>query len=168
MNKAGKAAIVIALAVAVVAVIALKKHDKETKNEPPPATGGSVVLPFGAQGNRPGDASLEDRRFPGETDDGQRLPRLVDLGAKKCIPCKMMAPILEELKKEYEGRLIVQFIDVWEKPQEAKRFEVRMIPTQIFYDASGKEIFRHTGFFAKEDILKTWKEKGFDFKEKGS
>ena len=86
------------------------------------------------------------------------LPRLVDLGAGKCIPCKMMAPILAELKKEYAGRLKVEFIDVWENPDEGAEYSIRMIPTQIFYDASGKELFRHEGFFGKADILTKWKE----------
>ncbi len=94
------------------------------------------------------------------------LPRLVDLGAGKCIPCKMMAPILEELKTEYAGRLKVDFIDVWENPDAGKGYGIRIIPTQIFYDASGKELFRHEGFFSKADILAKWKELGIDIKQK--
>ena len=94
-------------------------------------------------------------------------PKLVDLGAKKCIPCKMMAPILEELDRDYKGKLDVMFIDVWEKSDEADKYKIRVIPTQIFYSADGKELFRHEGFFAKEDILAKWKEFGHDF-AKGS
>ncbi len=93
---------------------------------------------------------------------GANLPRLVDLGAGKCIPCKMMAPILEELRKEYAGRFDVEFIDVWLNPDAGKQYGIEMIPTQIFFDASGKELFRHTGFFGKEDILGKWKELGVD------
>ena len=89
-----------------------------------------------------------------------RLPKLVDLGATKCIPCKMMAPILEELKKDYKGRLAVVFIDVWETPGAGEKYGIQRIPTQIFYDGNGKEFFRHEGFFPKEDILKTFEEKG--------
>jgi thioredoxin 1 len=87
----------------------------------------------------------------------------VDLGAGKCIPCKMMAPLLGELKKEYEGRLEVRFIDVWENPGAGDQYGIRVIPTQVFYDPSGKELFRHEGFYSKEDILGKWKELGFDF-----
>ncbi len=94
------------------------------------------------------------------------LPRLVDLGAGKCIPCKMMAPILEELKTEYAGRLKVDFIDVWENPDAGKGYGIRIIPTQIFYDSSGKELFRHEGFFSKQDILAKWKELGIDIELK--
>ncbi len=82
------------------------------------------------------------------------LPRLVDVGADQCIPCKMMAPVIEELKTEYAGSLEVVFVDVWKKPEEGKKYQVRGIPTQIFYDASGKELYRHAGFMSKEDILK--------------
>jgi thioredoxin 1 len=93
-------------------------------------------------------------------------PRLVDLGAGRCIPCKMMAPVLEGLKKEYEGRMQVDFIDVWQNPDAGKKYGIKMIPTQIFYDANGKELFRHEGFISKEDILKKWKQLGVTFGEK--
>ena len=82
------------------------------------------------------------------------LPRLVDVGADKCIPCKMMAPVLEELKSEYAGSLEVLFVDVWKNPEESSKYGIRMIPTQIFYDSSGKELYRHMGFMSREDILK--------------
>jgi len=91
---------------------------------------------------------------------GKNLPKLLDLGANKCIPCKKMAPVLEELKKDYAGKLEVEFIDVWKTPDEAKKYSINLIPTQIFYDASGKELIRHEGFFGKEDILAKWKELG--------
>ena len=90
------------------------------------------------------------------------LPRLVDLGADKCIPCKMMAPILEELKTAYAGQMAVEFIDVWKNPDAGKSYSIRSIPTQIFYDAQGRELFRHEGFFPKEDILAKWKELGVE------
>lgn len=92
------------------------------------------------------------------------LPRLVDLGAGKCIPCKKMKPILDQLREEYRGRMDVIFVDVWEKPEEAEKYGIRTIPTQIFYDASGKERARHEGFISKEDILAQWKELGVEFK----
>ena len=89
-------------------------------------------------------------------------PRLLDLGATKCIPCKKMAPILEELKKEYVGRMDVEFIDVWQNRDAASQYGIESIPTQIFFDASGKELYRHQGFIAKDDILKKWQELGVD------
>jgi len=92
------------------------------------------------------------------------LPRLVDLGRGKCIPCKMMAPILEELKHEYAERFAVDVIDVGENRDAAAKYGIRVIPTQIFFDASGNERFRHEGFMSKEDILAKWEELGIDVK----
>ena len=94
------------------------------------------------------------------------LPKLIDLGADKCIPCKMMMPILDELKEQLAGQLDVEFIDVWKNRDRAAEFAVQMIPTQIFYGPDGKELFRHQGFYAKEDILAKWQELGFDFDKK--
>ena len=96
------------------------------------------------------------------------LPRLVDLGADKCIPCKMMAPILEEMKATYAGQLQVDFIDVWKNPDAGGQYGIRVIPTQIFFDAQGKELFRHEGFFGKDDMLAKWKELGVDLQPKAA
>jgi len=93
----------------------------------------------------------------------QALPKLVDLGAGKCIPCKMMAPILEDLKKSHSNKFEVQFIDVWQNPEPGQHYGIRVIPTQIFFAPDGKELFRHEGFFGKDDILAKWKELGFTF-----
>lgn len=78
---------------------------------------------------------------------------MVDLGAKKCIPCKMMAPILEELEKEYKDRAAIIFIDVWQHKDQAEKFKIKAIPTQIFFDKNGKEVERHTGFIDKKSII---------------
>jgi thioredoxin 1 len=91
------------------------------------------------------------------------LPRLVDLGAGKCIPCKAMAPILEKLAQDHKGRLEVVFLDVWQDPEAGRAYEIGMIPTQIFYDGTGRELFRHEGFLSREEILETWKRLGFSF-----
>ena len=85
---------------------------------------------------------------------------MIDLGAKKCIPCKMMAPIMEKMEKKYDGRAAIVFIDVWENPEQARRFGIRGIPTQIFYDASGKEVSRHIGFMPEKAIIKTLSQLG--------
>lgn len=90
------------------------------------------------------------------------LPKLLDLGAGKCVACKMMTPVLEELKTSLTGKLDVVFIDVWENQNAGSQYGIRIIPTQIFYDAEGKELFRHEGFFSKEDILAKWKELGIN------
>jgi thioredoxin 1 len=85
---------------------------------------------------------------------------MVDLGAKKCIPCKMMAPILEKLERVYAGRAAVVFLDVWEDQAPAKRFGIRSIPTQIFFDKQGREVYRHEGFLGEEEIVRRLKDMG--------
>ena len=135
MKTGAKILIVAALAVTVVTAVALRNR-------------GSVER-----------ESVERASGP-----GAEVPRLVDLGAGKCIPCRKMAPILEELKKEYAGRMDVEFIDVWKNPEAGKAYKIKLIPTQIFFDASGNERFRHEGFFGKEEILAKWKELGVELK----
>jgi thioredoxin 1 len=78
---------------------------------------------------------------------------MIDLGAKKCIPCKMMAPILEKMEKVYKEKAAVVFIDVWEHREQAQRFGIRAIPTQIFFDKNGKEVYRHRGFMSEKAIV---------------
>jgi len=87
-------------------------------------------------------------------------PRLVDVGAGKCIPCKAMAPILEQLRRDYAGKLQVDFIDVWQDRAAAEPYRIGMIPTQIFYAADGRELSRHEGFMSREEILARWKAHG--------
>jgi thioredoxin 1 len=88
------------------------------------------------------------------------LVTMVDLGAHKCIPCKMMAPIIAELQMEYKNRASIIFIDVWEHREQASRFGIRGIPTQIFYDKDGKEAGRHIGFLDKKSIVETLEKLG--------
>ena len=85
---------------------------------------------------------------------------LVDLGATECIPCKMMAPILRDLAREYEGKAAVIFIDVWKNPAPARQTGIRVIPTQIFYDKQGKEVGRHEGFLDKKSIVAAFEKLG--------
>jgi thioredoxin 1 len=87
-------------------------------------------------------------------------PTVIDLGARTCIPCKKMAPILESLSTEYRGKASVLFIDVHENNAAAERFKIRMIPTQIFFDAKGNEVKRHVGAMEKIDIVKEMKAAG--------
>lgn len=87
-------------------------------------------------------------------------PVLIDLGARTCIPCKQMAPILENLAAEYRGKASVLFIDVHRNQAAADRFRVQMIPTQIFFDKNGKEVKRHIGFIDKAGMVQDLKAAG--------
>jgi thioredoxin 1 len=84
-------------------------------------------------------------------------PVMVDFGLETCIPCKMMIPVMEELKTKYPQDLKTIFIQVQQEPAKTKEFSIRTIPTQIFFDATGKQIELHVGFISTEDILATFK-----------
>lgn len=86
------------------------------------------------------------------------LPRLLELGSDSCRPCQMMQPVLAELRTEYPGKLQVDFIDVWKDQAAGKSYNIQSIPTQVFFDANGKEFFRHVGFYPKEEILAKFRE----------
>jgi thioredoxin 1 len=83
----------------------------------------------------------------------------IEIGADRCIPCKAMQPIMREIAAEYRGIIQVVFYDVWKYPKFGEQYGVRLIPTQVFMDAKGREVYRHTGIFPKEDIIAMLKEK---------
>jgi len=88
------------------------------------------------------------------------MPTMVDLGANECVPCKMMVPVMEKVEKKYQGKVAIVFIDVWKDKEPAKRFGIRAIPTQIFFDKDGKEVHRHEGFMGEADIDRIFKQMG--------
>ena len=88
------------------------------------------------------------------------LPKLVEFGSVSCVPCKMMAPILEELKQEYTGIFEVDFVDVQQNRSAISAYSIDIIPTQVFFDVEGKELYRHQGFFPKQELLNKWQELG--------
>ena len=146
MKTPVKIAIVLVVASAAIAAVALKGNKPEEAAPPsgsPPAST---------------SATVEADTVPAPV--SAKLPKLLDLGADKCIPCKMMKPILDDLKANYADRFTTVFIDVWENREAGKQYGIEVIPTQIFFDAEGKELFRHVGFYGKDDILGKWKELG--------
>ena len=145
MNNTVRIGIVVVLLGAVGIVLAMKADRSDSR----PALSGDPAAP----------AAIEAQAAPAA---GTKLPRLVDLGADKCVPCKMMEPVLDELRTEYEGQLRVEFYDVWKQPEHAEAYGVRVIPTQIFFSADGEELWRHEGFLSKEAILAKWEELGVD------
>ncbi len=80
-------------------------------------------------------------------------PVLADFGRGTCIPCKMMQPILEKLQKDYAGKVEILILDVGEYAALSRKYRIMMIPTQIFFDAKGNEVFRHQGFMSEADIV---------------
>jgi len=100
-----------------------------------------------------------DRRFPKEIVKIP-LPKLLDFGAGKCIPCKAMAPILKELTEEYKGRVVIKVIEVYDERELTQNNRIRLIPTQIFFDGKNQEVFRHEGFMDKDAIKKVFDKMG--------
>jgi thioredoxin 1 len=136
MKRSGQVAVVTLLAAAVAAVVIVaERGEREPAARRADAAENAAVVP---------------------------VPRLVDLGAGKCIPCKAMAPILDQLRADYVGRLEVTFIDVWQSPDQAAPYRIHMIPTQVFYGADGRELARHEGFMSREEILAQWKAVGVE------
>jgi thioredoxin 1 len=154
MRKNKSILIIVALVAAIAVTFALKnsssKQQANSQKDSP--------LPAPSEKQPPAQVS----QSTGETDLKQSIPKLIDLGADKCIPCKKMAPILAELKTAYTGKFEVEFIDVWKNPDRGGNYKLRVIPTQIFFAPDGKELFRHEGYFSREDILAKWKELVFD------
>jgi thioredoxin 1 len=163
-GKLGKLAIVVVLVAAVCVVIALKKGPATVTEkaavmpEPAAVTVSSQAKTAATEAS----ASQVSAAVAPVAQKPASLPRLLDLGSTSCIPCKMMAPILEGIKKEQADRLEVTFVDVRTDPAVGQRYGIHLIPTQIFLDAMGKELWRHEGFMSKEEILAKWKELGVE------
>lgn len=148
------------LIIAIVAVVGVKNSRKtESEGDAPVCSEGICTLPV------PKDQITSESTQTQAVVKELALPKLLDLGAGKCVPCKMMAPILDEMKDTFSGQLDVEFIDVWENEDAGKQYGIRMIPTQIFFDAKGGELFRHEGFYAREDMMAKWQELGFEFED---
>jgi thioredoxin 1 len=94
----------------------------------------------------------------------EALPKMVDFWSPTCPPCRAMMPMLEELHTEYAHAFELVKIDVSQPENQnlAIQNQIQYIPTQIFYDENGKQLFRHTGYFSKDQILGKWKELGYD------
>jgi len=83
---------------------------------------------------------------------GAEKPVLVDFWATWCMPCRMLAPTIEELAEDLEGQVIVGKVDVDENPDLARKYRVASIPTLIVFE-NGAEVRRSVGVAAREDIL---------------
>jgi thioredoxin 1 len=138
----------IALSVVVIGVpLALKR-----RAAPPIAPEGAAAC---------GEASSSVACAPAPAGTAARaLPKLVDLGTTTCAPCKAMLVVVAELEKAYPGELAVEFVNVQTEPEKAEPYGVRVIPTQVFVGADGRELFRHTGYFSTAQIVKKWAELG--------
>jgi thioredoxin 1 len=94
---------------------------------------------------------------------GAMKPKItfIELGSVNCIPCKKMQPVMKAIEQKYGEKVKVLFYDVWTEKQKpyAKKYGIRLIPTQVFLDENGKEFFRHEGFFPEDEIHKIFKQR---------
>lgn len=95
-----------------------------------------------------------------DIDFSKHLITFIELGADRCIPCKAMQPIMKEIAAEYKGQVQVIFYDVWKNPEPGRKYGIQLIPTQVFIDKTGQEIFRHTGLFPKPELVEFLKKNG--------
>lgn len=175
MSKATKTYVIVGVVLAIVIVIMIKQTGSMSADAAvAPADGMAGAQAQGAEAGPIAEAapnsapetevSAADQPTsvdpPVTADSKAQLPRFVEVGADSCIPCKMMQPVLDELRKAYGGRLTVEFADVWENPDLGDKYQVRTIPTQVIYDAEDNEVFRHIGYWPKEEIDRKLKELG--------
>ncbi len=147
MGKSSKLIIVILVLGILAAALALKQGNRSSQPEP------VVVQP----------PPLEAPQAASEADDSSAsslTPMFIDLGSTTCIPCKQMVPVMDSLRARYGEALIVRFINVNENHEAASEYDIQVIPTQILIDSEGKEVFRHKGFWAEDEIITKLEELG--------
>jgi thioredoxin 1 len=97
------------------------------------------------------------------------LVTFVELGSVNCIPCKAMQKVMKAVEEKYGSQIEIIFYDVWTQEQAtyAQKYNIRLIPTQVFLDTNGKELMRHEGFFPEKDIDTFLQSKGLKPKTTG-
>ncbi|MCX7805558.1 MAG: thioredoxin family protein [Planctomycetota bacterium] len=163
-----KAVIVGALAVAIVITVWLKRArsagSERAERRPAPAATGGTAPQTETDASRPGADAPEPRQPTSglRSETAAPKPKLLELGSTTCIPCKMMEGVLARLRQDYSDRLLIEFVDVTVNRSASEQWKIKVIPTQIFLSPDGKELFRHEGFYPKDDIVRKWKDLGYD------
>jgi len=123
----------------------------------------ALVLLLGSACEGKAEASAPNKAGTAEK-SGQVKVTFIELGSVNCIPCKMMQPVMDDLRREYPRDVKVVFYDVWTEAGRpyGRQYGIRAIPTQVFLDAEGKEFYRHEGFFPKEQLVQVLKKKGVE------
>ncbi len=173
MKNGAKVGIVVLLAAAVAATFALRENKRAEYVAAPeqPAASPQAVPGAATQGSAPAPvkavvpsvepAPAKSAALPAPRPVAAAVkPRLLEIGSSRCMSCIEMAKVLDALRASQGAKLKVDFVDVFEQPEAADRYKISLIPTQIFYDTAGREIFRHTGYFSHNDILAKFRELG--------
>jgi thioredoxin 1 len=91
----------------------------------------------------------------------QGKPALYEFGAKTCIPCQQMKQVMADLTASHSDQMEFRMVYVDENKPLFGQYQIVAIPTQVFLDASGKEVDRHLGALSKEEVLQKLKELKF-------
>ncbi len=124
-----------------------------------------LFIRFGCSKNEtPSGADSNTQNVTGDFTKKKEKPKVtfVELGSVDCIPCKMMQPVMKAIEEEFGDQIEVLFFDVRKDPESGQKYGIKLIPTQVFLDESGKEFFRHQGFFPQEDIKNLLVEYGLE------
>lgn len=152
----------IAIVVALVIVVGLVLYQKQQRK----AKEAEAARAAQRDSDSNSKKAIAEAGGEGASSSAGKFPRLLDLGSTTCVACVAMETELEDLRNECSGRLTVDFIDVRKQEKAWKEYGIKVIPTQIFFSAEGEELFRHEGYYSKEDILKKWKELGVELSVK--
>lgn len=147
MGNSSKLIIVILVLGVLAAALALKQGNRSSQPAPVAVQPPSVEAPQAA--NEADDSSASSLK-----------PMFIDLGSTTCIPCLQMVPVMDSLRARYGDALVVRFINVNENHEAAREFDIQIIPTQVLIDTKGKEVFRHEGFWAEDEIVAKLEELG--------
>jgi len=90
------------------------------------------------------------------------LPRLLQVISPDCHACRFVQSELNSLRALDAGRLDIDTLNIAKNPDEARRLNVHMVPTLIFFDIHGREMFRHLGEWSAEEIRHKWRELGLE------
>ena len=153
--------IVVAMVAAVAGVLYVKAGEKDTAVEEVVA----MSLPD-ASADVSAEATTLDTTAAAETSTAGKA-KLMCFGAEKCVPCRMMIPVREALAEAYSDTLTVEFVDVWKDRSAGASKNIRVIPTAIFIDAEGNEVYRQEGYMDKDTIVAKFKEHGVSLEKAG-
>jgi len=121
---------------------------------------GSLAVEFPCSVSNPQEVGAASPASVQGIPNPKNLPMLLDFGRGVCIPCKMMKPVLEEIAREYDGKLLVKILEIDQHRDLMKQFRIHLIPTQIFINPKGEIVHRHEGFMDKASVVNVLNQMG--------
>jgi thioredoxin 1 len=99
-----------------------------------------------------GGTSKKAAENPSPSSSSKAKVTFIELGSVDCIPCKAMRPVMRDLEKKFGDQIRIEFHDVLQDEASAKKYGIRVMPTQVFLDQDGGEFHRHEGFYPLAEI----------------